>query len=122
MITSQGAVAVVPSLRRCLWRSVAERICRVNVLAKALGVRRVQSTLGVLDQSGKGPVAALGDRHNHLNRVIATVAGDQVALSKVAAVVGVAVVALSEGSLGSSRAAACITDQEYLNVVAVDLE
>lgn len=61
MITSQRVVAVVPALGRRLWRSVAERIRRVNVLAKALGARRVQATLGVLNQSGEGPVVALGD-------------------------------------------------------------
>lgn len=120
MVSSQR-VTVVSTLGRRLGRSVAEWVLCINVLAKAFGTRRVQTTLGVLDQSGEGPVVALGDRHNHQDCIVATVAGDQIPLPEIATVVD-SVIALSKRPFGSSRVATGITDRQDQDFITVDLE
>lgn len=120
MISSQRVI-IVSTLGRCLRGSVAEWEVRINVLAKAFRARRVQTALGVLDQTREGPVVALGDRHNHLDCIIATVTGNQIPFPEIATVVD-SIVALSERPSGPSRVATGITDRQDLDVVAVDLE
>lgn len=120
MISSQRVIAV-SALGCRLRRSVAEWELRINVLAKAFGARRVQTALGVLEQSREGPVVALGDRHNHLDCIIATVTSDQITFPEITTVVD-SVVALSKRPFGPSRVATGIADRQDLDVIAVDLE